>query len=57
MRAVHRWSVACLATALVLLTPYAGRLRPASDPDVAAADLLASVRHSPTTPYSGIVEP
>jgi len=56
MRAVHRWSVACLATALVLLTPYAGRLRPASDPDVAAADLLASVRHSPTTPYSGIVD-
>ena len=53
MRAVHRWSLACLATALLLLTPYAGRLRPAPDPDVPTADLVTAVRDSAGTPYSG----
>ena len=56
MRAVHRWSLACLATALLLLTPYAGRLRPASDPDVPTADLVTAVRDSAATPYSGTVD-
>ena len=56
MRAVHRWSLACLATALLLLTPYAGRLRPAPDPDVPTADLVTAVRDSAGTPYSGTVD-
>ena len=42
MRAVHRWSLACLATA--------------SDPDVPTADLVTAVRDSAGTPYSGTVD-
>jgi hypothetical protein len=56
MRPVHRWSLAALATLLVLVTPYVGRARPAQDPDVATADLVALVRSSAAAPYSGSVE-
>lgn len=55
MRAVHRWGLAAVATALVLLTPYAGRARPPHDPSVDTADLVAAVRDSADTPYSGTV--
>jgi len=56
MRPVHRWGLAAVATALILLTPYAGRARPAHDPSVSTADLVAAVRDSSATPYSGSLE-
>jgi hypothetical protein len=55
MRPAHRWGLAAVATALVLLIPYAGRARPAHDPDVATADLVALVRDSGSVAYSGTV--
>jgi hypothetical protein len=56
MRAVHRWGLAAVATALVMLTPYAGRARPAHDPDVSTADLVTHVRDSAAAPFSGTVD-
>src|SRR4029078_9636902 len=56
MRPVHRWGLAAVATALILLTPYAGRARPAHDPSFSTADLVAAVRDSSATPYSGSLE-
>jgi hypothetical protein len=56
MRAAHRWGIAALATALVVLVPYAGRLRHVPEPGVSTTDLVAAVRHSAYTPYSGQVE-
>src|SRR3954468_19056948 len=55
MRRAHRWGLTALATALVLLVPFAGRLRPTPDPRVSTADLVAAVRGSATAPYSGTV--
>jgi hypothetical protein len=48
--------VAAVATALILLTPYAGRLRPPSDSAVGTAGLVAAVRGSEDAAYSGTVE-
>src|SRR3954447_1867076 len=56
MRPVHRWGLAAVATALLLLTPYVGRARPVHDPEVTTADLVALVRDSAAAPYSGNVE-
>ena len=56
MRPVHRWGLAAVATVLVVLTPYAGRALPTHDPDVATTDLVARVRQSADTPYSGTVD-
>jgi hypothetical protein len=56
MRPVHRWGFAAVATALILLSPYAGRLRPVPDPGIDTGALLASVRDSATTAYSGTVD-
>jgi hypothetical protein len=56
MRAAHRWGVAALASALIVLTPYAGRLRPPADSATDTADLVAAVRGSADTAYSGTVE-
>lgn len=56
MRPAHRWGVAVVATALILLTPYAGRLRPLPDPGVGTTELVAAVRGSADSPYSGTVE-
>ncbi|HEX3929938.1 MAG TPA: hypothetical protein VHW64_04500 [Nocardioides sp.] len=56
MRPVLRWGVAGLATALLALTPYAGRLYRVSDPDVSTAALVAAVRASAGTAYSATVE-
>ncbi|MGC4110590.1 MAG: hypothetical protein QM747_09245 [Nocardioides sp.] len=56
MRAVQRWGVAGVATALVVLVPYAGRLRPVSDPGVATATLVADARGPVEGGYSGQVE-
>lgn len=56
MRPAHRWGLAGVVTALALLSPYAGSLRPTHDPDVSTARLVAEVRDSAGTPYSGTVE-
>jgi hypothetical protein len=56
MRPAHRWGLAALATALIVLTPYAGRLRPPSDSALGTAGLVAAVRAATDTPYSGTVE-
>jgi hypothetical protein len=56
MRPVHRWGFAAVATALVLLTPYAGRARPTHDPDVDTSAVVAAVRGSADASYSGLVE-
>ena len=56
MGRVHRWGLAAVATALVMVTPFVGRLRPAHDPDVPTVDLVAAVRDSASAPYAGIVE-
>jgi hypothetical protein len=56
MRAAHRWGLAAVATALLLLAPYAGRLQPLHDPATATDDLVAAIRASADTPYSGTVE-
>jgi hypothetical protein len=56
MRAAHRWGLAAAATALAVLTPYAARLHGVDDPHVAVASLVAQVRASAATPYSGTVE-
>ncbi|HEX4473416.1 MAG TPA: hypothetical protein VH085_15715 [Nocardioides sp.] len=56
MKAAHRWGVAGVATLLAVLTPYAGRLHRVHDPDVATAALVAEVRASAKTPFSGTVE-
>jgi hypothetical protein len=56
MRPAHRWGLAAVATALILATPYAGRLRPVHDSGVSTAGLLAAVRYSALTAYSGTVE-
>jgi hypothetical protein len=55
MRPVHRWSLAAVATALLLLAPYAGRARTPHDPAVATADLVTAVRDSAAA-YSGTVD-
>jgi hypothetical protein len=56
MKVAHRWGVAGVVTVLAVLTPYAGRLRPVHDPDVATATLVSEVRASAATPFSGTVE-
>jgi hypothetical protein len=56
MKPAHRWGLAAVATALILSTPYAGRLRPVHDSGVSTAGLLAAVRDSALTAYSGTVE-
>jgi hypothetical protein len=56
MKAVQRWSVAGVATALIVLTPYTGRLHPVHDPDLSTAALVTSVRASAATPFSGTVD-
>ena len=53
MGRAHRWGLAAVATALVMVTPFVGRLRPAHDPDVPTVDLVAAVRDSAAAPYSG----
>lgn len=56
MRAAHRWGFAAVATAVLLLAPYAGRLQPLHDPAAGTDDLVAAIRGSADTPYSGTVE-
>lgn len=56
MRAAQRWMLAGVATALVVLTPYAGRLHRVGDPAVSTATLVGEVRDSASTGYSGTVE-
>jgi hypothetical protein len=56
MRAAHRWGLAGVATALAVLTPYVGRLHHVGNPHVATAALVAEVRDSAATPYSGTVD-
>src|SRR5262245_61064693 len=56
MKAAQRWALAGVATALAVLTPYAGRLHRVADPDVATATLVGMVRGSATAGYSGTVE-
>lgn len=56
MGPAHRWGLAAVATALIVLIPYAGRLRPTSDPAVGTPGLVAAVRGAADTPYSGTVE-
>lgn len=55
MRPAHRWGLAAVATALIVLTPYAGRLRPPSDSPTDTAALVESVRGSADAAYSGTV--
>jgi hypothetical protein len=55
MRVAQRWALAGVATALAVLTPYAGRLHRVDDPDVATASLTDLVRDSAATGYSGTV--
>ncbi len=55
MRPAHRWGLAAVATALIVLTPYAGRLRPPSDSATDTAALVESVRGSADAAYSGTV--
>ena len=57
MRPAHRWGLAAVTTALIMLVPYAGHLRPTpSDPAISTGDLVAAVRDSSATAYSGTVE-
>jgi hypothetical protein len=56
MRRGHRWGLAGIVTALALLTPYAGSLRPTHDPHVPTADLVSRVRDSSDATFSGMVD-
>jgi hypothetical protein len=56
MRPAHRWGLAAVATALIMLVPYAGHLRPTRDPAISTGDLVAAVRDSSATAYSGTVD-
>jgi hypothetical protein len=56
MRPIHRWSLVALACALITLVPMAVRALPAHDQPVSAAQLLARIRASDDTTYSGMVE-
>src|SRR3954454_4914455 len=55
MRPAHRWGLAAVATALIMLAPYAGHLRPTKDPAIGTADLGEAVRDSSAVAYSGTV--
>jgi hypothetical protein len=56
MRPIHRWSLVALAVALVVLVPMTVRALPVHDEAISASDLLAQVRGSDATAYSGEVE-
>ena len=56
MRPAHRWGLAAVATALIMLAPYAGHLRPTSDPAIGTADLVTAVRDPSAAAYSGTVD-
>ena len=56
MRPAHRWGLAAVATALIMLAPYAGHLRPISDPAIGTADLVTAVRDPSAAAYSGTVD-
>ncbi|MGA8245904.1 MAG: hypothetical protein WB797_03300 [Nocardioides sp.] len=56
MRPIHRWSLVSLACALITLVPMAVRALPVHDSSIGAAQLLARIRASGDTTYSGMVE-
>jgi hypothetical protein len=56
VRPIHRWSLVALACALITLVPMAVRALPVHDQPVSAAQLLARIRASGDTSYSGMVE-
>jgi hypothetical protein len=56
MRPIHRWSLVVLACALIALVPVTVRALPVHDSSISAAALLAEIRGSEGTTYSGMVE-
>lgn len=56
MRPIHRWSLVALACALIVVVPMAVRALPVPDRPMRATTLLARIRGSEGTAYSGTVE-